>query len=457
MSFDEKYQLLDLVEDAEAKVFLAKEISTGRQVTVFLFVGENARSQTALIEQLRTADRDQLPELVETGTNQGTPYIVTLPLSGFAALKTRAAQLKPASAPSPGRKSHEFSKAGVWHVPQLQEESRDSVKPPADNKGSQPAAGSFTQMFQAPATPSSETTIIFAPLSASGLQAATPGESTRTLPSPIAPAKEPVTVPPSPPTFSDQPPPQKQEQAPGEFTRMFQSPVAPFGESADVSTRPPAPANQPIAPPQKQEIAPGEFTQIFQAPKAPMGEPITPAIAPPPADSGPGEFTRFFQAAPPSSRPAPMPEKTGQGQFTKVFGGGVSDAKESAGQFTRIFEAQTPLGAPPHSAAGAPAPPPSYAPPAGAFTRVFGGHENEPAPPAPAEPQAPAGPGEYTRMFSAQTILPMEEPAPAPNEPAPSESSVPAKQTSKLPAILVGVILLLLVLIVILLAIILRK
>jgi hypothetical protein len=80
MSFDEKYRLLELAEDQGVKTFVASEISTGRKVTVYLFVGEQAQVQADLLIQLRAADRVQFPELIEVGDNRGTPYVVTQPI-----------------------------------------------------------------------------------------------------------------------------------------------------------------------------------------------------------------------------------------------------------------------------------------------------------------------------------------------------------------------------------------
>lgn len=74
----------------------------------------------------------------------------------------------------------------------------------------------------------------------------------------------------------------------------------------------------------------------------------------------------------------------------------------------------------------------------------------------PDEPPKPAAPGEYTRMFRAQSVLPAEEPPQAPVlAPAP-EPSVAAKKSSQLPLVMGGIIVLLVVLIVVLL-IVLRK
>jgi hypothetical protein len=409
MRFDEKYQLLNLKEDAEAKCFDAREISTGRQVSVFLFVGEQASEQAQLIEQLRTADHSLFPELIETDRNQATPYVVTKPLSGFAELKAKTSKLQPASPIQSEHQRDEFAKAGMWRVPPERREpplmASDSVKPlsTSDHAENLPAASSlpsgFTQMFQTPAAPMREPTL--------GLL------------SPSAP----------PPQQPAAPPP---EPAAGEFTRMFQTPAAPIGEPTAEAAPPPPPSSQRSAP---------------VPPKQPA--------APPPQEAGPGEFTRFFQPALAPSGTVPVRKQPAeQGQFTQVFGGSTSSpaAQGSPGQFTRIFE--TPPTAPTQQPGFiAPSAPPASAPPAGEFTRVFGSPVAEAPTPSPAEVQPRAAPGEYTRMFGAQDAPPPAEPASTLAASQAPEPVLAARQASKLPFILGGIILLLLIAIVVLLVV----
>ena len=447
MSFDEKYQLVDLVEDENAKIFVAEEISTGRKVSVFLFVGEQARLHADLIERLRMADHRQFPELIETGNNQGTPYVVTQPLSGFSELKNRILRIQlTAEAPTTPQREN-FSKVGMWHVPQIlsaapaaQKPSDETAKEPQPTKqpadapivAPPPSGGEFTRMFQTPAAPLGEPTV--------NIPKAAPQQ---------------MQSPPTPP-----PPPSG-----GEFTRMFQTPAAPLGEPT---------VNIPKAAPRQTQTAPpppsgGEFTRVFQAAAPPLGEPAVnaptapepPAAQPRPPQSAPGEFTRFFQSA--STTPVPpMPNKTeAKGEFTRVFGGsGRPEAPAAAS--TRLFESPPPPGEglrPEKPEVSRPSPPKAFGTPAGEFTRVFGGASMETLPPAkstppaaenPAPPAAPGAAGEYTRMFSAPPKP--EEPAAAP-EPAgvpsaASASPAPAKSNSRLPLILTGVIFVLLVVIV---------
>src|SRR5271157_2320480 len=213
MDFYQKYELLDLLKDEGVKVFNAREISTGRRITLFLFVGEQARLHADLLEQLRASQRPGQTGLLEVGDNQGTPYVATEPLGGLADLKRKVAvSPAPPTAANEGRPPDAFTRVGVWHVPA-------PTPPAATAPAAQPAPGEFTRMFQASAPPQ-----------------------------PMGEAAPPPPAPPSPPTPS----------APGEFTRLFQA-------SAPPPPLPPtrAPLPSPAAPP--AQPAPGEFTRLFQA------------------------------------------------------------------------------------------------------------------------------------------------------------------------------------------------
>jgi hypothetical protein len=434
MSFDERYQLLELAGDEGAKTFVARETSTGKKVTVFLFVGEQASAQADFIVQLRTVDRTRFPELLETGDNRGTPYVVTEPIGGLSEFKSRLSHLKAAPTPAPAHKPGEFSKAGVWHVPgelkspppggaaKVSQESTAAGTQTKAQTSAPSAPGSFTQMFQAPAAPI--------------------GES-----APVAPE------PPSP-TPALTPPPATR----GSFTQMFQAAAAPIGEPMSDVLKAPTPPQAPAP----TASVPGSFTQMFQAAAAPIAEPApqvpkAPAPPAPPkqAQPGPGEFTRFFSAASSSApAPAPMPQKPeSQGEFARVFGSDEKFAAEPT-TVTGMFGQSSSASAPKQSEINpAPASPPAFAQPAGDFTKIFGDTaaivpilSPMAPPPAPgtAPPPTPSAPGEYTRMFSAQT-LPQEPPAePIPAPIGTPEAAAPTKQPSKMIPVVIGIILLLL-------------
>ncbi len=464
MRFDERYEAVDLVEDENVKIFVAREISTGRTVDVFLFVGDQACEHAELIETLRTADRRKFPELIEVGSHQGSPYVVTHPLGTFSELKTRASHLATAAAPLV-HKSDEFSKVGIWRVPKTltappshSDKSLPQAPPQPPPVPQQPASGELALLFKAPTAPIGESAVTdrrapSQPPTAPSVQPA-PGEFTRLFQAPAAPSGESSgTVPLAQEQAAATPP--SAQPAPGEFTRLFQASAAPSGESC--STAPRA-QEQAAATPSSPQPAPGEFTRLFQAPAAPGGESSsTVPSAPEPAaampSSAPGEFTQFFQAAPaPSSEPTSLlPEPEIQGQFTRVFGS-AGGPETPPWTVTRSFDstpAETPVQ-----------PPPLYAP-ASDFTRIFGSVSGEsPKPPsgvgiptAAPTPEAAGAPGEYTRIFGAQPFPPVPSADQKPAEPATltgPESSVTVRKHSMLPLVLIGIILLLLAVIVIL-------
>ena len=264
MDFYQKYELLDLLKDEGVKVFNAREMATGRRITVFLFVGEQARLHADLLEQLRASQRPDRADLLEVGDNHGTPFVATEPLGGLADLKRKAAASPgPPAAPKAGRPPDAFTRVGVWHIPAptlAGAPGTTPVTPPppaATAPPAQPAPGEFTRMFQASAPPQ--------PM----------GEAAPTQP----PTQLPPAAPPAPPA----------QAAPGEFTRMIHAsaPPQPMGEAAPMpppAQPPPAarPASGVPPPALPAQPAPGEFTGMFQAsePTQPMGEA---APTPPPA------------------------------------------------------------------------------------------------------------------------------------------------------------------------------
>jgi hypothetical protein len=313
MDFYQKYELLDLLKDEGVKAFNAREISTGRRITIFLFVGEQARLHVDLLEQLRKSQRSGRADLLEVGDNQGTPFVVTEPLGGLAELKRKVAvSPAPAAAPRAGRPPDAFTRVGVWHIPS---------STLSDERGGTHVAG-----------------------------------PTGAVTSPTAPMPPPLEAPPAPPAQS----------APGEFTLMFQAaaPPQPIGESAPPAAKPPAPPAQP---------APDEFTRMFQAAAPPP--PSSPPPAPAGAADFTRFFQSPLSQAPaqapepvfPPTSAAPPPVSSAPGEFTRIFGRGDVPAAQAytpapstePGEYTQMFSAQ-PVVQP-----QAPAPAPTPAPIAG--------------------------------------------------------------------------------------------
>jgi hypothetical protein len=475
MSFDERYQLLELAEDAGVKTFIAREISTGKKVTAFLFVGEHAQLQAELLNQLRTADRLQLPDLIEIGDNRGTFYVIMEPQISFAELKAQAAQLKFSTPAHAENKPGEFSKVGIWRVPSsLQPAPSHAEKPLGESaifeqkpRSAQTSAApeSFTQMYQTPAAPIGEAVpeppeVTPEPLVAPPSVNHAPGSFTQIFQAPAAPIGEAV---PKPPEVTLEPlvAPPSVNHAPGSFTQIFQAPAAPIGEAVP---KPPEVKPEPLVAPPPENHAPGSFTQIFQAPAAPIGEAVPeppevkpePLVAPPQTHADPGEFTRMFQApAPPigepkEGTPKAEPGRSAPGSFTQMFQAAAPPigepsskapkappAKSAPGEFTRFFNAQSPTPAAPAL--------PSRPEAQGSFDRIFGSGDRVTSPPstvtgifnqsssipaakpeqtgsavAPAPPPAfaPSG-GEFSRIFGETSLeIPTLGPMQAPRAPS---------------------------------------
>ena len=229
---------------------------------------------------------------------------------------------------------------------------------------------------------------------------ATPRDPQRDIPTVVKPAIQ------SSPPAAHVPSPAPPQPEPGEFTRMFAVPA--------VQT--PAPVCQPQ--PQSAPTEPG-------APKA--------------APQEPSEFTRMFQAAAPpktaatSEPPSPIKAPNEPGDFTKFFGNPLS---------------ASPLTDAPNEPLEANAS--TFAEPRGEFTRHFGVLDQsseavqsrplqgagatglfsvpDPSPQRTPATQAPAGPSEYTRVFSrpVQDTAESQDAKPK-SEPVPLPSAQPAK------------------------------
>ena len=200
---------------------------------------------------------------------------------------------------------------------------------------------------------------------------------------------------------------------------MFQSET--YGDSSAMpAATPPAP---PVVGAPEAGPTAGEFTRMFQASPVPGGAspPILPRQPEPAPRAQPGGFTGLFETPPagskPPAQPAPsyaMPPATPMPPAQPMGG-------KAAGEFTQLFGRQGVAGS------GVPAAPPPPAQPQGA-TGVF---STPAAGPAPIAGRA-AGPGEYTRVFGAQSsysatgVAPPQAGAPQPPAAAPAPSVAPA-------------------------------
>jgi WAS/WASL-interacting protein len=432
MEFYSKYELIDPLPGEGTRSFRARQIRTGREVTVHLLQGGGVPESEALLARLRALSPRAMTKVIEVGDNEGTTYVATeappfLHLAEWLGEQERAAL----------DDALKYTRAGTWKIPtQLEAGAPPAPVPaaPATPVASAPppaGPGEFTRMFQqsapvatgqmpaAPAAPAAEPgefTRLFqqsAPVALPQMPAAAAPAGTPIAP-PIAPrspeqlaataempamrkafldavqpppaAREasvaPAATPPAPPAAA----PPMPVAGPGEFTRLFQSPLPHAPAQGDW------PAQAPAAPP------PGEFTRIFQS--GPGGTPVgaNPIPPAPQQEKQAGEFTRFFQSPGPAATPAAV--------TPSPFGSAApSTAPSAPGGFTQMFGKP---GAIPPGPVGTPAPPPapSMMRPqgGGSATQAFSIPVQAPGPMpragVPQAPPVPQGPSEYTRMIS---------------------------------------------------------
>jgi hypothetical protein len=363
MSFDERFELGELVRFDGVRTFAARDRASGQELLAHFL--ENSSEAAALLASLDRLPERERQRIVDRGEREGVAYVVTGSLAGHAGLREWLA----ANAHEP-RPLHA---AGAWKVVLPENGPEKSVDeqflalfPTGETAQANPQE-TAPQAQQVPRRREKE-----------------PGEFTRLFqaqpPSaPRPPAASPIAPPPAPPAGK--------ADEPGEFTRMFQAPAQ---TAAPQPKTPASPIPTPAA--SKRSEGPGEFTRFFEA-QTPSAagprNPAAPAAQPGPSASKPGEFTQFFeaQARPGAGNPfpggvppmpaAPLPPK--QGEFTKVFG---------AGEMRKL--APNPIPPP-----AAPSEPREAARPSGVFASP------KPTPP----PVAPQGPGEYTRMFASAPSL----------------------------------------------------
>ncbi len=388
MNFYPRYELMERLPGEGIWSFRARDIATGKPVTVHLLVDGSDPEYDTLLQRVRRLAALSSSLIVEIG-KQGNAAMVVTAAPPFLALVAFLREIEAAPTGAPPAEASADAPGEFTRMFGPPPGNPAEPPPPATSE----TTGEFTRLFQSPPGNPTEP-----PPPASS---ETPGEFTRMFGPPFGNPAEPPQ-----PASAD---------APGEFTRMFQPP-----------------SGNPAEPPQPASAdAPGEFTRMFQPPSGNPAEPPQPASA-----DAPGEFTRMFQ--PPSGNPAEPPQPASAdapGEFTRMFqppSGNPAEPPQPAsadapGEFTRLF--QSPPGNF-KSSPGNPAEPPRPASTdtPGGFTQMFGSpHSGSDDPTATEGTASPApqpshpGPSEYTRMMSRPASTQAGEciPPPSPSPPSP--------------------------------------
>lgn len=461
MTFYEQFELLDLLRDDGVKTFRARELAMDRMVEVHVFANTTAPLSRALlsrIDKLVKSDPSsaQASVVLSRGDYEGTPYLVTLPLDGYANLHewiSAAAHPLPAEgAPEAPIPEPVQASPPVPRVEEAIEEAIEVVKPaaspvPPEAPASPAPAGAGVALGEF-ALASEADDEVFARLFGATVTSSAP-DRPASVP-PVAAAAPPTVLPPTPskpgirnppgeftrmiqtlgssgpPPSSPGPPPQNVgalgETVPqlGEFTRMLQMPgpvaakVVPPEANMEQPTEEPAkiipkPKEAPAPPP--SEV--GEATRTLQipvpaTPVTPMAAPAAPSPQAPSAQTSPAPAplqpvspqpaTTLATPASPAPVPgpqAPTPAPQAPGEFTKAI---------QRASFSAIPPAPASAASPgaPPSSASSPSAPAALQP--GAFTRAI-----QMARSSEQNPNAPQ-PGEFTRMIQSPGAGPASQP-----------------------------------------------
>jgi len=436
MDLDSKYELGAVAaNDSESKTFRARETATGREVFVhILFGGKPLGGGESLLSVLSSRMTDPDPaksaQVLEISDFKGMPFAVTPVVQGFTGLRAwlergrgpmagpptplkvspePAAPSAPATPATPATADDEFDRlfgtapASAAAVPT----GANAAPVPAPAPPAGRREGEFTQLFRStmgdvPAAPP-------APPPPRVPVAAIPSY---TPPAPAAPKAAP---PPPPPKASPAPAPPPPASGPGEFTRMFQAEA--FGDSSAMPA--PIPEGPPVPAPETGSTA-GEFTRMFQASPAPGGasSPLPPQ--PEPARAQPGGFAGLFEPPPSGALPPAQPTPSYGMPSAAPLPTAPSIGGKAAGEFTQLFGGHEAGGS------GVPAAPPPPVQPQGA-TGVFSAPSSGPSPLS----GKALGPGEYTRVFGAQSsyattgVAAPQAPTPQPPMAAPAQGMAP--------------------------------
>ncbi len=450
MDFQGRYQILEMLNDGEARTFKALQTSSGRTVLLHqLWVERTPPNQPDLASLvfgfLRHATADEMKILVDMGEEGDRVYVVTEDMPVFQDLR-KWLQSRAGTPEAAGKAT------GLKPAPR------------ADSGAGGASGGSPTQAKQESLTSPDGTTQLFTPTNVAKPPVAAPAPSkakgeisefTRAFfgnevpkPQSARPVSSPPDKPSAPSTSKAEKPPESQPSAGFEvaFWPPKQQPRGPTPPAVEKPLPPSPPAPSP------QGGASGEFTRIFFSPEESKAMPSGPApaagttrqtpFAPaqPPQPEGPGEFTRLFRgpqiqekppAAPsvearpsqPMAPPAQPTEQAGSGEFTQLF-------RASPG-------AARPAGSP--LAPSSPKPPiPLSSSPAqqspGELTQLMQGYQvgksaekpalfEEPGPVVPPPPTKvrEAGPGAFTQIFQ----RPSDLATPPPAAPAPPVAKTP--------------------------------
>src|SRR6516164_6308498 len=124
MSFYSQYELLEPVAGGAAKTFKARQVASGRFVMVHLLLGESA----PLAGRVAALPPEKRAQVLDQGTHEGTPYVVTAPLPVGTNFEEWVGPAVPVAEP---KEKDIGGRAGQWDVTRFRATLTGAPAPPA--------------------------------------------------------------------------------------------------------------------------------------------------------------------------------------------------------------------------------------------------------------------------------------------------------------------------------------
>lgn len=120
MSFDQRFQLTGRIADAIGQAdhaLAARQISSGRSVTIHLLAGGYNAVNQALMTDITALPAEYQVCFVETGDHNGTPYVITDALAGNPPLRQWLAGVKARLAAEKAANPNDLTRVRAWKIP----------------------------------------------------------------------------------------------------------------------------------------------------------------------------------------------------------------------------------------------------------------------------------------------------------------------------------------------------
>src|SRR5579872_1632837 len=120
MSFEERFQMTGRIPNAPGQAdhqLAARQVSSGRSVTIHLLAGGHNAANEALLAEIAALPSEYQVCFVESGDQNGTPYVVTDAIGGNPPLRQWVAGLKARIAAEKAENPNDLTRIRAHKIP----------------------------------------------------------------------------------------------------------------------------------------------------------------------------------------------------------------------------------------------------------------------------------------------------------------------------------------------------